>query len=88
VAESLNSHCRAVVAHAFNSNTWKTEAGRFFEFKDSQGYTEKPCLGKQNKNKQTNKARRKHLAHGSKVQTMLAGPAPGPGKADHGTRAR
>jgi hypothetical protein len=25
------------------------------EFQDSQGYTEKPCLGKQKQNKQTNK---------------------------------
>jgi hypothetical protein len=50
------------VAHAFNPNTWEAEVGRFLssrpsclqsEFQDSQGYTEKPCLKKQNK--QTNK---------------------------------
>jgi hypothetical protein len=39
------------VAHAFNHSTWEAEAGRFFEFEDSQGYTEKPCLEKQNKTK-------------------------------------
>jgi hypothetical protein len=53
-----------VVAHAFNPSTREAEAGRFLslsqpglqsEFQDSQGYTEKPCLEKQNKNKQTNK---------------------------------
>jgi hypothetical protein len=51
-----------VVVHAFNLNTWETEAGGFFslrpawfqsEFQDSQSYTEKPCLEKQtNKRKQ------------------------------------
>jgi hypothetical protein len=55
---------RAVVAHAFNPSTWEAETGRFLssrpawsksEFQDSQGYTEKPCLKKQNKTKQPTK---------------------------------
>jgi hypothetical protein len=47
---------RGMVAHAFNPSTWEAEAGGFlssrpawsteFEFQDSQGYTEKPCLRK------------------------------------------
>jgi hypothetical protein len=47
---------RAVVAYAFNPSTWEAEAGGFLssrpawstkcEFQDSQGYTEKSCLGK------------------------------------------
>jgi hypothetical protein len=45
---------QAVMAHAFNPSTWEAEAGGFLslrpawftEFQDSQGYTEKPCLGK------------------------------------------
>jgi hypothetical protein len=48
------------VAHAFNPSTWEAEAGGFLssvrgqpglqsEFQDSQSYTEKPCLEKQNK---------------------------------------
>jgi hypothetical protein len=58
-----------VVVHAFNPSTWEAEAGGSLssrqpglqsEFQDSQGYTEKPCLKKQTKNKkqkqkQTNK---------------------------------
>jgi hypothetical protein len=49
-----------VVAHTFNPSTWEAEAGRFLSLRpawstDSQGYTEKPCLKKQNKTKQTNK---------------------------------
>jgi hypothetical protein len=54
-----------VVAHAFNPTTWEAEAGRFLSSRpawstervqDSQGYTEKPCLEKQNKtNKQKNR---------------------------------
>jgi hypothetical protein len=52
-----------VVEHAFNPSTWEAETGRFLsssqpglqsEFQDSQGYTEKPCLKKQNKTKQNN----------------------------------
>jgi hypothetical protein len=55
---------QAVVAHAFNPSTWEAEAGGFLslrpaclqsEFQDSQYYTEKPCLEKQNK---TNKQKR------------------------------
>jgi hypothetical protein len=51
----------AVLAHAFNPRTWEAEAGGFLslsqpglqsEFQDSQGYTEKPCLEKENKTKQ------------------------------------
>jgi hypothetical protein len=52
-----------MVAHAFNPSTWEAEAGGFLssrpglqsEFQDSQGYTEKPCLEKQNKTKQNKK---------------------------------
>jgi hypothetical protein len=48
-----------VVAHTFYS-TWEAEAGGFLslrpawptEFQDSQGYTEKPCLGKTKKKNQ------------------------------------
>jgi hypothetical protein len=54
-----------VVAHAFNPSTWEAEVGRVrgqlavqSEFRDSQGYTEKPCLKKQT-NKQTNKTNKK-----------------------------
>jgi hypothetical protein len=43
---------RAMVAHAFNPGTREAEAGGFQEFQDSQGYTQKPCLEKQNKTKQ------------------------------------
>jgi hypothetical protein len=48
----------AVVAHAFDPSTWEAEAGELLssgqpglqsEFHHSQGYTEKPCLEKQNK---------------------------------------
>jgi hypothetical protein len=40
-----------VVVHAFNPSTRE----------DSQGYTEKPCLEKKNKNKkQTNKKQKNH----------------------------
>jgi hypothetical protein len=50
----------SVVAHAFNPSTWEAEAGGFLssrpawstKFQDSQGYTEKSCLEKQNKTKQ------------------------------------
>jgi hypothetical protein len=45
-----------MVAHAFNPSTWEAEAGGFQgqpglqnEFQDSQDYTEKHCLEKQNK---------------------------------------
>jgi hypothetical protein len=39
-----------MVAHAFNPSTQEAEAGGF-EFQDSQGYTEKPCLKKKKKKK-------------------------------------
>jgi hypothetical protein len=45
----------AVVVHAFNPSTQEAETGQpglQSEFQDSQGYTEKPCLEKQNKTKQ------------------------------------
>ena len=54
----------AVVAHAFNPSTWEAEADGFLSLRsawstewvqDSQGYTEKPRLEKQNKTKQNNK---------------------------------
>jgi hypothetical protein len=35
------------VAHTFNPSTQEAEAGGSFEFQDSQGYTKKPCLEKQ-----------------------------------------
>jgi hypothetical protein len=51
------------VAHAFNPSTQEAEAdfvlwvrgqpGLQSEFQDSQGYTEKPCLEKTNKQKKT-----------------------------------
>jgi hypothetical protein len=47
-----------MVAHAFNPSTWEAETGGFLssglqsELQDSQSYTEKPCLEKQNKTKQ------------------------------------
>jgi hypothetical protein len=50
-----------VMAHAFNPSTWEAETGEFLslrpaglqsEFQDSPGYTERPCLKKQNKTKQ------------------------------------
>ena len=52
---------RAVVAHTFNPSTWEAEAGGFLslqpglqsEFQDRQGYTEKPCLKKNNNKKIT-----------------------------------
>ena len=55
------------MAHTFYPSTWEAEAGRFWvrgqpglqsEFQDSQGYTEKLCLKKQNKTKkQTEKGK-------------------------------
>ena len=46
-----------MVAHAFNLSTWEAKAGDLQvqgqpglqnKFQDSQGYTKKPCLEKQN----------------------------------------
>ena len=63
---TMRYKCRlsqAVVAHTFNPSTWEAEAGRFLssrtawlqsEFQVSQGYTEKPCLGKPNNNNNDN----------------------------------
>lgn len=34
-----------MVVFTFNPSTWEAEAGRLSKFKNSQGYTEKPCLG-------------------------------------------
>jgi hypothetical protein len=43
---------RAVVEHDFNPTTQEVEAVQIqSEFQDSQGYTEKPCIKKQNKQK-------------------------------------
>jgi hypothetical protein len=50
-----------MVAHTFNPSTWEAEAvsgqpGLQSEFQNSQDYTEKPCLEKQNqRNKQKTK---------------------------------
>jgi hypothetical protein len=38
-----------VVGHTFNPSTLGTERGGSFEFEDSQGYREKPCLSNQKK---------------------------------------
>ena len=44
------------MAHAFNPSTWEAEAGGFLssgsEFQDSQGYTEKPCLGERERERE------------------------------------
>ena len=57
-----------MVAQAFNSSTWETEAGRFFklgqpvlqsEFQDSQGYTEKSRIEKQKQTQKQIKQRNK-----------------------------
>jgi hypothetical protein len=43
-----------VVAHTFNPSTWEAEVGQpglQSEFRDSQSYTEKPCLEKPPKEK-------------------------------------
>jgi hypothetical protein len=63
----------AVVVHAFNPSTWEADAGRFLssgkpglqsEFQDSQGYTEKPCLEKnQKKKKKKRSGFYSHLPH-------------------------
>jgi hypothetical protein len=63
---SLKDSGWAVVAHTFNPSTWEVEAGGFLssrpawstvqsEFQDSQGCTEKPCLGKKKKKKKKKK---------------------------------
>jgi hypothetical protein len=56
-----------MVAHAFNPSTREAEAGRFLssglqsEFQDSQGYTEKSYL-KKNQNKKKKKRERETAA--------------------------
>ena len=40
------------MVHDSNPSSREAEAGGSFEFEDSQGYTEKPCLKKQNKTNQ------------------------------------
>jgi hypothetical protein len=65
-----------MVVHAFDPSTWEAEAGGFLssrppglqsEFQDSQGYTEKHCLGKTNK--QTKRFTYFMLVHCSCLQT-------------------
>jgi hypothetical protein len=57
--ESVKKKSPGVVAHTFNPSTWEAQAGGFLSSRPawstkwipgSQGYTEKPCLKKQNKN--------------------------------------
>jgi hypothetical protein len=64
-----------VVAHGFNPSTQEVEASGFLisrtawstiEFQDSQGYTEKPCLEKTNK--QTNKKQNKNKKKTKKIK--------------------
>ena len=61
-----------MVAHTFNTSTGEAEEGRFWvqgqpglqsEFQDRQGYTEAPCLEKQNKKTNNNKKKtnKEHL---------------------------
>jgi hypothetical protein len=45
---------RVVVAQAFNPSTWEAEAGGFLSSRTARA-TEKPCLEKKTKTKQTNK---------------------------------
>ena len=60
---------QAVAAHAFNPSTREAEADGFLrlrpawptKFQDSQGYTEKPCLEKPKKKKETGKSAVGHL---------------------------
>ena len=51
------------MAQAFNPSTWEAEAGTFWvegqpglesEFQDSQGYTERSCFNKTNKQNNNN----------------------------------
>jgi hypothetical protein len=61
------------VEHAFNPSIWEAEAGGFLssgpgppslqsEFQDSQGYIEKPCLEKTNKQANNNHNHKKNKA--------------------------
>jgi hypothetical protein len=66
------------VVHTFNPSTCEAEAGGFLswgqhglrsEFQDSQGYTEKPCLKKQQKTKaKTNKQTNKNNIAGNEIK--------------------
>ena len=56
-----------MVVHAFNPSTREAEAEDFWvrgqpglqsDFQDSQGYTEKPCLGKPKKKKKKKKKKK------------------------------
>jgi hypothetical protein len=60
----------SVVAHTFNPSTREAEAGGFLssrpawstlqsEFQDSQGYTEKLCLGKKKRERERRKRKKK-----------------------------
>jgi hypothetical protein len=66
-----------VVAHAFDPSTREAEAGGFqsqpglqSEFQNSQGYTEKPCLGK--KKSKTNKQTKKIIISAKHWSNCLA----------------
>jgi hypothetical protein len=58
-----------VVAHTFNPSAWEGEAGTFLqsEFQDSQGYTEKLCLGKKKQKQKPNK-QKKSLESSIKIE--------------------
>jgi hypothetical protein len=69
-----------MLAHTFNPSTWEAEAGGFLsssppglqsEFQDSQGYTEKHCLEKQNKTKQNKTKQNKTKPNKTKVLKQL-----------------
>jgi hypothetical protein len=51
LAGLISKNDQAVVAYFFNPSIWEAEAGRFLEFQDSQGCTEKSCLEKTKKKK-------------------------------------
>jgi hypothetical protein len=71
---------RVMVAHTFNPSTWKTKAGGFLssrlaweasqsEFHNIQGYTENPCLEKQNKTKNKKNHTKKKTKKNKKRKT-------------------
>ena len=70
-----------MVAHAFGPSTWEAEAGDFWvrgrpglqgEFQNSQGYTEKPCLGRTNKQtKQQHKRTNKQKDTGKSIKVYI-----------------
>ena len=61
-----------VVVHASNPSTREAEAGSRLacEFRDSKGYTEKPCLEKNQK--QTNKKKRMYKTRGRQISEFEA----------------